>query len=45
MFKKIRDKDQDMFEAHVDDLVKKDHPYRKLLIESFVCGLKLTRLY
>ena len=31
MFKKIRDKDQDMFETHVNDLVKKDHPYRKLL--------------
>ena len=31
MFKVIRKKDQDMFETHVDELVRKDHPYRKLL--------------
>jgi len=27
MFKVIRKKDQDMFETHVDSLVKADHPY------------------
>lgn len=31
MFKKIRNKGQDMFETHVEDLVRMDHPYRKLL--------------
>ena len=31
MFKVIRKKDQDMFETHVDSLVRTDHPYRKLL--------------
>ena len=31
MFKVIRKKDQDMFETHVDSLVRADHPYRKLL--------------
>ena len=31
MFKPIRSKVQDMFETHVDSLVRSDHPYRKLL--------------
>lgn len=31
MFKMIRKKDQNMFETHIDELVRKDHPYRKLL--------------
>ena len=31
MFKMIRNPGQDMFETHVEDLVKIDHPYRKLL--------------
>ena len=31
MFKKIRDRQVKMFETDVEDLVRKDHPYRKLL--------------
>ena len=31
MFKMIRNKVQDMFETHIEELVRKDHPYRKLL--------------
>src|SRR5258708_3622382 len=31
MLKTIRNKVQDMFETHVEDLVRPDHPYRKLL--------------
>jgi len=31
MFKKIRDRQVNMFETHVEELVRKDHPYRKLL--------------
>lgn len=31
MFKLIRDKGQDMFETHIEDLVRPNHPYRKLL--------------
>lgn len=31
MFKLIRKRTQDMFETHVDELVRQDHPYRKLL--------------
>ena len=31
MFKSIRKKEQDMFETHIEDLVRPDHPYRKLL--------------
>ena len=31
MFKKIRDSQVNMFETHVEELVRKDHPYRKLL--------------
>lgn len=31
MLKKIRDRQVKMFETHVEDLVRKDHPYRKLL--------------
>ena len=31
MFKKIRDRQVIMFETHVEELVRKDHPYRKLL--------------
>ena len=31
MYKKIRDRQVNMFETHVEDLVRKDHPYRKLL--------------
>ena len=31
MFKKIRNRQASMFETHVEDLVRKDHPYRKLL--------------
>jgi len=31
MFKSIRKQEQDMFETPIDDLVCKDHPYRKLL--------------
>ena len=31
MFKKIRNRQASMFETHVEDLVKQDHPYRKLL--------------
>jgi transposase, IS5 family len=31
MFKMIRNKVQDMFETHVEELVRSDHPYRKLL--------------
>ena len=31
MIKKIRDRQVKMFETSVEDLVKKDHPYRKLL--------------
>lgn len=31
MFKKIRDRQVNMFETHVEELVRLDHPYRKLL--------------
>ena len=31
MFKLIRNKVQDMFETHIEELVRLDHPYRKLL--------------
>lgn len=31
MFKSIRQRGQDMFETHIEDLVRPDHPYRKLL--------------
>jgi len=31
MFKKIRDRQVKMFETAVEDLIRKDHPYRKLL--------------
>jgi hypothetical protein len=31
MFKLIRNKGQDMFETHIEDLVRSNHPYRKLL--------------
>jgi len=31
MFKPIRQRGQDMFETHIEDLVRPDHPYRKLL--------------
>lgn len=31
MFKKIRNRQVTMFETHVEELVRKDHPYRKLL--------------
>jgi len=31
MFKKIRDRQVNMFETHVEDLVRSNHPYRKLL--------------
>ena len=31
MFKKIRDRQVKMFETHIEDLVPKNHPYRKLL--------------
>lgn len=31
MFKTIRNKVQNMFETHIEELVRKDHPYRKLL--------------
>lgn len=30
MFKPIRQRGQDMFETHVEELVRPDHPYRKL---------------
>lgn len=31
MFKPIRTREQNMFETHIEDLVRADHPYRKLL--------------
>ena len=31
MFKTIRNKVQDMFETHIEELVRPNHPYRKLL--------------
>ena len=31
MFKPIRQRGQSMFETHIEDLVRPDHPYRKLL--------------
>ena len=44
MLKKIRERQVNMFETHVEDLVKKDHPYRKLLsiinFEEFCKPLK-----
>ena len=45
MIKKIRDRQVKMFETSVEDLVKKDHPYRKLLsiinFSNFCKPLKL----
>jgi len=31
MLKKIRERQKDMFETAVEDLVRKDHPHKKLL--------------
>ena len=31
MFKKIRNRQVNMLETHIEELVRKDHPYKKLL--------------